>query len=142
MWRSTERMARAVSEGLKAGGVEVRLMSMDQVHRSQVVYELLDAGALVCGSPTLNNNLLPQMADVMTYLKGLKPRNLLGAAFGSYGWSGEAVRQLNDLLEEMKVERVGEGIRVKHRPDAACLAECYALGRSIGERLQAASGKH
>jgi flavorubredoxin len=102
-----------------------------------VAYELLEAGALICGSPTLNNHLLPQMADVMTYLKGLKPRNLMGAAFGSYGWSGESVRQLNDILVEMKVEKVGEGIRVKHRPDAGVLADCYALGREIGERLRA-----
>ena len=137
MWHSTERMARALSEGLKAEGAEVRVMAMDHVHRSQVAYELLEAGALICGSPTLNNHLLPQMADVMTYLKGLKPRNLMGAAFGSYGWSGESVRQLNDILVEMKVEKVGEGIRVKHRPDAGVLADCYALGREIGERLRA-----
>ena len=136
MWHSTELMARAFSEGLKAGGAEVRLMSMDEVHRSQVVYELLDAGALIVGSSTLNNNMLPQMADMMTYLKGLKPQNLIGAAFGSYGWSGEAVRQLTDILAEMKVDPAGEGIRVKHRPDGGTLDQCYALGRSIGEKLQ------
>jgi flavorubredoxin len=74
MWHSTEKMARAIGEGLAAGGLRVKLMSMDEVHRSDVVYELLCAGAIAVGSSTLNNNLLPGMADVLTYLRGLKPQ--------------------------------------------------------------------
>ena len=131
MWHSTEMMARAISEGLAAGGLHVKLMSMDEVHRSDVVYELLGAGALAVGSPTLNNHLLPNMADILTYLRGLKPRNLIGAAFGSYGWSGEAVKQIEEILAEMKVEKAGEGIRVKNVPDAGVLARCYEFGRTM-----------
>jgi len=136
MWHSTEMMARAVSEGLAAGGLGVKLMSMDEVHRSDVVYELLGAGALAVGSPTLNNHLLPNMADILTYLKGLKPRNLIGAAFGSYGWSGEAVKEIEEILAEMKVEKAGEGIRVKNVPDAGVLARCYELGRTMAEKVR------
>jgi len=74
MWHSTERMARAISEGLAAGGLRVKVMSMDEVHRSDVMYELLCAGAVAVGSPTLNNHMLPNMADILTYMRGLKPR--------------------------------------------------------------------
>ncbi len=137
MWHSTEKMARAVSEGLAAGGLQVRFMSMGEVHRSEVVYELLGAGALAVGSSTLNNNLLPQMADVLTYIKGLKPRNLVGAAFGSYGWSGEAVGQIEAILGEMKAESAGEGIRVKNVPDAGTLEKCYGLGIRMAEQVKA-----
>jgi flavorubredoxin len=136
MWHSTEKMARAVSEGLAAGGLHVKLLSMDEVHRSDVVYELLGAGALAVGSPTLNNHLLPNMADILTYLKGLKPRNLIGAAFGSYGWSGEAVKEIEEILAEMKVEKAGEGIRVKNVPDAGVLARCYELGKTMAEKVR------
>jgi len=136
MWHSTEKMARAVSEGLAAGGLGVKLLSMDEVHRSDVVYELLGAGALAVGSPTLNNHLLPNMADILTYLKGLKPRNLIGAAFGSYGWSGEAVKEIEDILAEMKVEKAGEGIRVKNVPDAEVLTRCYELGKTMAEKVR------
>ncbi len=90
---------------------------MNETHRSEVVYEVLEAGALIVGSPTLNNNILPQMADVMTYLKGLKPTNLIGAAFGSYGWSGESVKNLEAMLKEMKVEIAAEAVSVKNVPD-------------------------
>jgi len=136
MWHSTEMMARAVSEGLAAGGLHVKLLSMDEVHRSDVVYELLGAGVLAVGSPTLNNHLLPNMADILTYLKGLKPRNLIGAAFGSYGWSGEAVKEIEEILAEMKVEKAGEGIRVKNVPHAEVLARCYELGRTMAEKVR------
>ncbi len=136
MWHSTEIMARAISEGLAGSGIKVKFMPMDQVHRSDVVYEILDAGALLVGSPTLNNNMLPQMADVLTYLKGLKPLNLIGQAFGSYGWSGESVNQIRDILAEMKVEPVGEPIRTRHVPDADVLRSCYELGRITADKLR------
>ena len=131
MWHSTERMARAISEGLAAGGLCVKVMSMDEVHRSDVMYELLGAGAVAVGSPTLNNHMLPNMADILTYMKGLKPRNMIAAAFGSYGWSGEAVREIEEVLTEMKLEKTGEGIRVKNVPDAEALSRCYDLGKDM-----------
>jgi len=140
MWHSTSLMAHAVADGLDAGGASVKLMSLKANHRSDIVHELLDAGALLVGSPTLNNNIYPSLADTLTYIKGLKPQNLLGAAFGSYGWSGEAVRQVTEYLEAMKVELVHEGLRQKFVPDAACLGACAALGRTTAEKLVARLG--
>lgn len=136
MWRSTELMARAFEEGLIAGGAQVKMMSMGSFHRSDVAYEILSAGALLVGSSTLNNNMLPAMADVLTYLKGLKPRNLIGASFGSYGWSGESAGQIRDILEGMKVVLAGEPIKSKYVPDDAVLEKCYAVGRTIAEKLR------
>jgi flavorubredoxin len=135
MWHSTEQMARAVSEGLYEGGAEVKFMSMDAIHRSDVAYELLESGALIAGSPTLNNNMLPQMADVLTYIKGLRPKNLVGQAFGSYGWSGESIGQIQDILKATKVELVGEAIKIKHVPDKDTLAQCFALGKQIAGKM-------
>jgi len=135
MWHSTEKMAVAIGESLAQAGVRVKLFSMNETHRSEVVYEVLDAGALIVGSPTLNNNILPQMADVMTYLKGLKPANLIGAAFGSYGWSGESVKHLEATLKEMKVEIAAESISVKHVPDSDVLEKCREMGKTIAAEL-------
>jgi len=140
MWHSTELMARALEEGLIAGGARVKVMSMDAHHRSDVAYEVLDAGALVAGSPTLNNNMLPSMADVLTYLKGLRPMNLVGASFGSYGWSGESVKQVQDTLAEMKVELVSEPVKSKYVPDEGTLKACFDLGSKIALRLKEHSG--
>lgn len=136
MWQSTAMMARAIGEGLKAGGADAKLMPLRACHRSDVATEILDAGALLVGSPTLNNNLFPTVADALTYLKGLKPRNLIGAAFGSYGWSGEAVGQVEDVLKGMKVDLIGESIKVKYVPDDEALARCYSQGMLVAEKLR------
>ncbi len=136
MWQSTAMMARVIGEGIRAGGADAKLMPLRACHRSDVATEILDAGALLVGSPTLNNNLFPTVAEALTYLKGLKPRNLIGAAFGSYGWSGEAVGQVEDVLRGMKVDLIGESIKVKYVPDDEALARCYSQGMLVAEKLR------
>ncbi len=135
MWRSTELMALALAEGLSGRGIPVKVMSLDVNHRSDVAYEVLDAGILAAGAPTLNNNMFPSMADVLTYLKGLRPQNLIGAAFGSYGWSGESVKQVEAALADMKVELPGEPVKAKNVPGAEELGRCRDLGALLGDRL-------
>jgi len=98
--------------------------------------EVFDAKAVVLGSPTLNNQLYPSLADFITYMKGLKPLNKIGAAFGSYGWSGEAVKLLNKELEAMKFEIIDPGLRVQYVPDQAALDSCLELGRRIGKAVK------
>jgi len=136
MWNSTDMMARALCDGLVKGGVSVNVMPLGPCHRSDVATAVMNAGALLVGSPTINNGIFPTVADVMTSLKGLKPKNLIGAAFGSFGWSGEAVTHLNELLKAMNVELVSEGVKANYVPDAPALDECYSLGTAVAERLK------
>ncbi len=135
MWHSTELMARAISQGLVEGGATVKVMPLGSSDRSDVVTELLDAGGLLVGSPTLNNNMLPTVADLLCYIRGLKPQNLVGQAFGSYGWSGESVNQLVKEMEKMKMELVDEPVKVNYVPDEAALLRCRALGRQVAEKI-------
>jgi flavorubredoxin len=79
--------------------------------------------------------MFPTVIDLLSYLKGLKPQNLLGAAFGSYGWSGEAVGEINEYFAAMKIEKASEGVKVKYVPTVQALAECQALGERIGTLL-------
>jgi len=97
--------------------------------------ELLDAGAILIGSPTLNNGLFPTVADFLGYMKGLKPQKKIAAAFGSYGWSGEAVKMINRELEEMKFEIVDPGLNIRYVPDQKGLEACYGLGKKIAQAL-------
>lgn len=136
MWQSTGKMATAIAEGLAAGGAQPKLMPLKANHRSNVATEILDAGALIVGSPTLNNNMFPTVADLLTYLKGLRPQNLVGAVFGSYGWSGEAVGQMRQVLEEMKIDLVDGGLRVKYVPDGEALKQCLDLGLQVAAKIK------
>jgi len=140
MWHNTEKMARAVAEGLACQGIHVKFMCMDCYHRSDIMHELLDAAAVIVGSSTLNNNMLPQMADILTYMKGLKPKNLMGFAFGSYGWSGEAAGHIDAQMKEMGIDMTGEPLKAKNAPTEEILKECYARGVTLGEKIRAAVG--
>ncbi len=135
MWHSTEKMALAIVESLGEEGVDARLMHLRKWHRSDIMTEVLDAGALIAGSPTLNNNLFPTMGDFLTYLKGLKPKNKVVAAFGSYGWSGEAVKNINSVFEELNLDIIDQGVKSQYVPGEDILNVCRALGKKIAERL-------
>ena len=136
MWHSTEKMAEAVTAGLNREGVAAKPFHVRKSHRSEIMTEVLDAGAVVVGSPTLNNQLFPPLADILTYMKGLKPLNKIGAAFGSYGWSGEAVKMINQELEAMKFDVIDPGLRIQYVPDKDALEACYELGRKVGKAVK------
>ena len=134
MWHSTEKMADAVSAGLNAEGIAVRPMYLRKWHRSDIMTDVLDAKAVIIGSPTLNNNLFPTISDFMTYMKGLKPLNKIGAAFGSYGWSGEAPKMITKELEAMKFDIV-EPVRHQYIPDSDALEASFTLGCAVGRAI-------
>jgi len=135
MWHSTEAMAEAIVGALIQEGVNAKPMHLRNCHRSDVITEVLDAGAIIVGSPTLNNNMFPTVADFLTYMKGLKPQNKIAAPFGSFGWSGEAVKLVTKALEEMKFDVIDPGVRLQYVPDEKGLAACAALGKKIAAAL-------
>ncbi len=135
MWHSTEKMAHAIGAGLKEAGVGTSMINLKVHHRSDVMTQVLGAKAVIIGSSTLNNGLLPRMAGFLMYMRGLKPTNKFGAAFGSFGWSGEAVGLINAALKDMKIEVIEDGLRLKYVPDPEQLEECVEMGRRIGKRV-------
>ena len=137
MWHSTERMAEAIHAGITADGVVSMPRNLRAYHRSEIWTEIFDARAVVVGSPTLNNGLFPTVADFLCYMRGLKPRHKIGAAFGSYGWSGEAVKLIEAELKEMKIEPVEPGLSVQFVPETPVIDQCREFGRRIGRAVKA-----
>lgn len=135
MWGSTEKMACYITDGLRAGGTVVKQLSMHSNHRSDVVTELLDASALIIGSPVLNSNIFPAMADVLCYLKGLRKKGLVGAAFGSYGWNGAPIDELTKMLESMNVQVVAPAIKSPFVPDENIKKQCRDLGLLVSQKI-------
>ncbi len=103
MWHSTEMMAKAIAQGLEDEGISYKLIDLRVNHRSDVMTDVLNASAIILGCPTLNNGLLPRMAGFLMYMRGLRPTNKIGAAFGSYGWSGRGVKPLQPTLAQKKI---------------------------------------
>ena len=137
MWESTRTMAKAVCEGLHDVGVEYKLIDLQVTHRSDAMTDILESSGFVLGSPTLNNGMLPRMADFLMYMRGLKPANMVAASFGSYGWSGEAVKMMNEILKDINITLCHEGLKVQYVPEHAQLAQCVELGRTVGKTMKA-----
>lgn len=137
MWHSTEKMAKRVGAGLQDEGISFQLLNLRYNHRSDVMREVLNASGVILGCSTLNNGLLPRMAGFLMYMRGLRPQNKIGAAFGSFGWSGEAVKLLNEAMTAMKFDIVDDGLKVKYVPEETDFAQCVELGRKVGQAVKA-----
>lgn len=136
MWGSTDILARTIGDAIAEHGVEVKVMRLRVNNRSDVVTEILDAAAVIVGSPTLNNGIFPTVADLLSYLQGLKPKDKLGAVFGSYGWSGEAISILAEELKGIGIELVADPLKVKFVPDEEALRQCREMGSLIARRIE------
>jgi len=137
MWEATRRMADGIIEGLAAAGVVGRSFNMATSDRNDVITEVFRARAVVVGSPTFNGGVLPTITPVLEDLRGLKFKNKVAAAFGSYGWSGEGVKRIENHMRDAKFEIVAEGLKVKWQPSADDLESCRELGGKIAEAVKA-----
>jgi flavorubredoxin len=136
MWEGTRHMAEAIGEGLTAEGIPYRIFYMPTADRNDVVTEIFKAKAVIVGSPTFNQGLLPTITPILEDLKGLKFQNKIGAAFGCYGWSGESVKIIEEHLAQCKIPIVTEGIRAKWQPKPDDLAKCHEFGGTTARAIK------
>ncbi|MBR5945547.1 FprA family A-type flavoprotein, partial [bacterium] len=129
------KLASAFAEGVEAEGCVPRVICLKSTDRSEVMRELMNAGALAVGSCTMNNGIFPTVADCMTYIKGLKPQNILGAIFGSYGWNLLAFEELKGYFEKAGIPLVIPNVQAKMIPDEEKLLEAYESGRTLAKEL-------
>jgi anaerobic nitric oxide reductase flavorubredoxin len=137
MWKGTEKMAKSMAEGLEKEGVKYKIFNMAICDRNDVLTEIFKTKGILIGSPTMNNGLLPTIMPVLEELKGLKFKNKVGAAFGTYGWSGESVRLIEEILEKAKIKILQEGIKFKWQPTKEELGKCTEFGRSFAQKMKA-----
>lgn len=135
MWDSTEAMAKAILEGLVSAGVTAKLFKLSASDHNDIMKEMMNARALILGSPTMNNGILPTMATFLDDLRGLKPRQRIGAAFGSYGWGGGAIKVIEEKFREAGIEIVEEGQGLKWVPSGEELKQCIEMGKKIAARI-------
>jgi len=122
MWHSTEMIAEKIHEAFESKGYQTRFLNLKNNHISDIMTELIEAKYICVGSPTLNNNFMPSVSAFLTYLKGLAPKNRIGLAFGSYGWGGQSVGQIEQILKDCGFETL-ENIRIQYVPDEDQLEE-------------------
>ena len=130
----TEKMALEIAEGVKAAGVEVVVKKVDGTDPG----ELSAANGVILGSPTHNTRPSYGIKNFMDKMKQLPLKGKVASAFGSYGWSGEAVPQMIALLKEMGMTVIEPGLRFTGAIDEAKQEKCRELGRCVAEKMRRA----
>jgi flavorubredoxin len=136
MWHSTEKMTMAIEEGVAQEGVECAVLKLSVIPRSEAAHRVLESRAFLVGSPTLNNGVFPTVGGFMTYIKGLRPKSRIAGAYGSCGWAGGAVKQVDSDLRDLGLDMV-DPIEVKYMPSEAEREACVELGRQVARRVKA-----
>jgi len=134
MWKSTEIMTHAIMDGaMEEGGrqLDVRLFHVGATTITRLATEILDAAAFAVGSPTLNGTLMPEVAQALTYLKGLRPAKKAGFAYGSYGWGRGGPEEVEEYLKAMRVELLRPVLKLQYKPTPEGLEECREAGRML-----------
>ena len=138
MWHATRMMAEAIGDGVAESGVACKIVNAAVTDRNDLLVDVFRSQCIVIGSPTINNRILPTIAPLLEDMRGLKFKNKIGAAFGSYGWSGESVKIIEEHLAQCSIPLARPGIRCKWQPTPEDIEACRAFGRELGEKIRMA----
>jgi len=135
MWGNTEMLAKTIVDAISAEGVEAVPYNMLAADISHIARDLVDASAVVVGSPTLLGGVHPLVGTVVGLIRGLRPRVKLAAIFGSYGWVGGATDQIRNILHPAGFEII-DILKVNGRPKKEDLDKAENLGKLVAQRVK------
>jgi anaerobic nitric oxide reductase flavorubredoxin len=136
MWNSTKTIAYAIAEGISSEGAECRVFNLTENHRSDVITDILEAKAVLVGSPTLNNHVYPSVAEFLAYMRGLKPMNKIGAGFGSYGWAGGAKRFVEEQMKLADIEIIESDLDFVFKPNEDEWKKAFNFGAMVAKKIK------
>ncbi|MFA7673957.1 MAG: anaerobic nitric oxide reductase flavorubredoxin [Clostridia bacterium] len=133
MWNGTRALAEKICEGIRSKdpSLSVKLYNLPKSDPNDVIAEVFRSKIILVGSPTVNNCILHSVAGFIHFMKGLKFKNKKAAAFGCYGWSGESVKILNELLMDAGFEIQNEGLKVQWAPTPEQLVSAAEFGKGL-----------
>ncbi len=133
---NTARMAQAVTEGAETiPGVRVSMYDLQAGGNLPFVDLIEEADGIAIGSPTINGDAVKPVWDLLSSLAAIRVRDKFGAAFGSYGWSGEAINMIEDRLRGLKLRVPIKGVRARLIPTEEELERCRDLGVQLAQHL-------
>ncbi len=131
MWSGTRIMAEKIAKGIGSvdNEVVVKIFNLAKTDKNDVITELFKSKAILVGSPTINRGILVSVAGILEEMKGLKFRNKMAAAFGCYGWSGEAIQAISQSLKASGFDLMDDGIKALWNPDQENMDKCIDYGK-------------
>lgn len=131
----TGMLAEAIGQGIQEAGVEAVVCDIEKMSAGELSEKITSSSAIVTGSPTVNQNFLPPVYTLFALCTPLRDKGKLAGTFGSYGWSGEAVKQMEGCLKQLKMQVVPGGPAVKFTPSAEDLKMAHQWGREFGLKM-------
>lgn len=113
----------------------IKIFNSSKSDKNDIITEVFKARMVLVGSSAINKGILSSTASILEMIKGLGFKGKKGAAFGSYGWSGECTKIISEELEKSGFEIVNEGIRELWNPDENGLNRCREFGSSVLEKF-------
>lgn len=136
MWHSTEMMTVPIMEGIKDEGVDCKVITLRATPMSIALKEFWKSRGTLIGTPTINNVMFPSVAAFLYHLGGLRPKNRLMGAFGSFGWGGGGVKEATEAIKKMGLEMVEPGMQLMYKPNAEDKTKCYEFGRDFARKVK------
>jgi flavorubredoxin len=120
-------------EGVSKSGAEARLHKLGATENSRIAEDILEAAGALFGSPTLNYGMMPHMGSLLLYLKGLNPAGKLAAVFGTYGWSGGAQKDMEEIIGKAGMQ-LEPALVLNWQANPAELQQCEAFGLAFAQK--------
>lgn len=132
----TESLAKKIEEGIHSiGGFKVELFDVIHHNINDIVSSIEKSHGVIFGSPTINGDALKPILDILISLNPIVHGRKTAAAFGSYGWSGEAVSNIENRLKQLKMDIFSPGLRVNFKPSEEDLTHAYHFGQSFAQKI-------
>lgn len=132
----TGKLASAISEGIKSAGVDVHSFNIIESDTDEILQKISAADGILIGSPTLVGDTLPPVANLLAHLNPTVHKGKIAGAFGSYGWSGEAVPNITDRFRQLRLKMPLEPLRVVFNPTDDDLKKAVEFGKSFADEVQ------
>jgi anaerobic nitric oxide reductase flavorubredoxin len=135
MWGATEKMAKAIADGLVSQGISVKIYNVAETDATEIATDMLDAKGFIFGSSTHDNDMLNNIAGFLQLFKGFKPKNRIAAAFGSHGWAGGGVKEIEEVVKSAGIEIAQPSLAVKFMPDGSDIKQCFEFGVEFAKKM-------
>ncbi|HZJ78272.1 MAG TPA: anaerobic nitric oxide reductase flavorubredoxin [Clostridia bacterium] len=137
MWNGTKLLAEKIADGINQQdpNVVVKIYNLAKSDENDIITEVFKSKAVVMGSPTVSNSILHSVAGFIHLMKGMRFKGKKAAAFGCYGWSGESVKVINEMMTSAGFELVSDGYRNQWNPDKNAQQEAVDFGKKLAEMV-------
>jgi anaerobic nitric oxide reductase flavorubredoxin len=137
MWDGTRVMAENIATGIRQANKDIRikLYNCAKMDKNDLITEIFKSKAILFGSPTINRGILHSLSGLLEMVKGLGFKNKKAAAFGSYGWSGEGVKEIEERISQSGLELITPGLKILWNPNDEQKEKCVLFGQKIAESL-------